>query len=66
MGYKDSESFKAMLQDIQDWAEAGYFGDNFMSQTWDGMQDAVANDKCRFSIGLTSLASLYYGYHLWG
>ena len=54
MGYKDSESFKAMLQDIQDWAEAGYFGDNFMSQTWDGMQDAVANDKCGFSIGLTS------------
>ncbi|MDY3917747.1 MAG: ABC transporter substrate-binding protein [Candidatus Limivivens sp.] len=52
--YSDSESFKAMLQDVSDWAAAGYFGDNFMSQTWDGMQDAVANDECGFNIGLTS------------
>lgn len=54
MGYEDSESFKSMLQDVYDWAQAGYFGDNYMSQTWDGMQDAVANDQCGFSIGLTS------------
>lgn len=54
MGYSDSESFKAMLQDISDWAAAGYFGDNYMSQTWDGMQDAVANDQAGFNIGLTS------------
>lgn len=52
--YADSESFKAMLQDVSDWAAAGYFGDNFMSQTWDGMMDAVANNECGFSIGLTS------------
>lgn len=52
--YSDSESFKAMLEDVSAWAEAGYFGDNFMSQTWDGMMDAVANDECGFSIGLTS------------
>lgn len=54
LGYTDSVSFKEMLQDVSDWAQAGYFGDNFMSQTWDGMQDAVANDECGFSIGLTS------------
>lgn len=52
--YSDSESFKALLQDVADWAAAGYFGDNYMSQTWDGMQEAVANDECGFSIGLTS------------
>ena len=52
--YSESESFKAMLADIGDWAEKGYFGDNFMSQTWDGMMEAVANDECGFNIGLTS------------
>lgn len=54
MKYADSESFQAMLQDIYDWAKAGYFGDNFMSQTWDGMQEAVAKDEAGFSVGLTS------------
>lgn len=52
--YAASESFKAMLTDIGDWAEKGYFGDNYMSQTWDGMMEAVANDECGFNIGLTS------------
>lgn len=52
--YAESESFKALLTDMSDWAEKGYFGDNFMSQTWDGMMDAVANDECGFNIGLTS------------
>lgn len=52
--YSESESFKAMLQDVYDWAAAGYFGDNFMAQTWDGMQLAVANDECGVNIGLTS------------
>lgn len=52
--YEQSESFKALLTDISDWAEKGYFGDNFMSQTWDGMMEAVANDECGFNIGLTS------------
>lgn len=33
LGYTDSVSFKEMLQDVSDWAQAGYFGDNFMSQT---------------------------------
>lgn len=54
MCYADSESWLAMLQDVSDWAAAGYFGDNYMSQSWDGMQDAVANDECGFCIGLTS------------
>ena len=52
--YSQSESFKAMLQDVYDWAAAGYFGDNFMAQSWDGLQNAVANDECGVSIGLTS------------
>lgn len=52
--YAASASFKAMLADVADWAQKGYFGDNYMSQTWDGMMDAVANDKCGFNIGLTS------------
>ncbi|MDO5423442.1 MAG: ABC transporter substrate-binding protein [Eubacteriales bacterium] len=54
MKYADSESWKAMLQDVYDWAAAGYFGDNFMSQSWDGLQNAVANNECGVSIGLTS------------
>ena len=54
MTYGESGSFLAMLQDVYDWAGAGYFGDNFMAQTWDGMQLAVANDECGVNIGLTS------------
>lgn len=52
--YGESESFKALLNDVADWAAKGYFGDNFMSHTWDGMMDAVANNECGFNIGLTS------------
>lgn len=52
--YGESDSFNAMLQDLYDWSEKGYFGKNPMAQSWDGQFSAVANDECGVLIGLTS------------
>ena len=50
----ESESFKAMLADIGDWAEKKDILAIILCLRPDGMMEAVANDECGFNIGLTS------------